>query len=66
MDPDSVKKYIGKRVRIILKNNYNYTAVIPAVSKWRNGKEFSVVDKFGKNADMDCDFIAFITEEEDR
>lgn len=62
MDAESVKKYIGKRCVIVLKNNYVYTAVIPPMTDW-TGSAFTITDKFGKSAEVDCDMIGFIQEE---
>ncbi|MFA6023105.1 MAG: hypothetical protein WC781_03380 [Candidatus Pacearchaeota archaeon] len=56
MDVESVKKYIGKRCKIVLKNNYNYTATIPKF----NGTSFEIIDKYGDMADVECDFIGMI------
>jgi ribosomal protein L21E len=58
MDEESIKKYVGKKVLIILKNSYQYTCIIPEFS----GKSFSVIDKFGERLDVSCDFINFIKE----
>lgn len=56
MDEEKVKKYIGKRVLIILKNSFQYTAVIPRFE----GSGFTITDKFKKRIEIECDFIAFI------
>jgi len=57
MDVEKIKKkYVGKKCRIVLKNNYNYTAVIPEF----NGDSFTINDKFGDSVEIDCDFIAII------
>lgn len=53
-----VKKYIGKKVLLILKNNYQYTVTIP----YFDGSSFEVVDKYGDNVEIECDFINFIKE----
>jgi len=56
MDAEKIRKHVGKKVLIILKNNFQYTAIIPNFS----GSEFTLVDKFGKEVDISCDYIAFI------
>lgn len=58
MEENTIKKYIGKKVLIILKNNFQYTIVIPEF----NGSSFSVKDKFGENIEISCEFINFIKE----
>ena len=62
MEVPVVLKYVGKRVRIVLKNNYNYTAVIPPKDKWSGEKSFSIRDKFGETVDIDCEMIGVINE----
>jgi len=56
MDIDVIKRNIGKHCKIILKNNYEYTAVIPDF----NGTSFEIKDKFNKTTIIECSFIAFI------
>ncbi len=58
MDAEIIKKYIGKKVLIVLKNDFQYTAIIP----YFEGKTFTITDKFGKNVDIDIDYVAFIRE----
>jgi len=58
MDAESVRELAGKLCRIILKNNYNYTAIIPKFV----GTTFTVKDKFGDTVRIDCDYIATIQE----
>jgi small nuclear ribonucleoprotein (snRNP)-like protein len=58
MDEDKVRKYVGKKVLVILKNNFQYTITIPRFE----GSSFNVKDKFGKEVDIECDFISFISE----
>lgn len=62
MEIKQVRNYIGKKCLIILKNNYNYTAVIPEF----NGSSFSITDIFGKVISIDCEFIAFINPKEEQ
>ena len=56
MEVENVKKYVGKRCRIILTNNYTYTAVIPDF----NGDAFTIKDKFGDEIEIDCKMIGII------
>lgn len=61
MDADGVKKYIGKKVFLELKNGFKFTAVIPDFS----GTSFEITDKYGQWAYIDCDSIALIYQRED-
>lgn len=58
MEENNIKKYIGKKVLIILKNDWQYTITIPEFV----GSSFSVKDKFGEKIEISCDFISFIKE----
>jgi len=58
MEENNIRKYIGKKVLIILKNNFQYTITIPEFY----GSSFSVEDKFGEHVEISCDFINFIKE----
>lgn len=60
MDEEEVKKYIGKKVLLILKNNYKFTVVIPEFS----GHSFSFSDKFNQRVTVECDMISMIYEKE--
>lgn len=60
MEVKVVLSYVGKRVRIVLKNNYNYTAIIPPKEKWGATQSFPIKDKFGENVDIDCSYIVII------
>ena len=61
MDIKEVKKYIGKKVLLILKNNYKFTTTIPKF----DGGSFSITDKYGEKASIDCDMISMIYEKGD-
>jgi len=61
MEPDKVNLYSGKRVLIILKNNWKFTTVIPKFE----GTSFEIIDKKGVKALIDCDMISMIYEKED-
>lgn len=58
MEKENVKEYEGKRVLLILKNNYKYTCIIPSFE----GNSFFIDDVFGERVLVDCDFIDFIRE----
>lgn len=58
MDAEQVRKHIGKKVILTLKNNFEYTCIIPSFF----GTGFSFIDKYGKQIDIECDYIAFIRE----
>jgi len=56
MEKQEVMKHIGKKVLIILDNDYKYTAVIPPFT----GDSFSIIDIFGEEISITCDFISAI------
>ena len=56
MEIIEVKKHIGKKCAIILKNNFCYTAVIPEFEN----SSFTIIGKFNDEVSIDCDFIVFI------
>lgn len=56
MERQEVIKHIGKKVLIILDNNYKYTAIIPPFE----GDSFSIIDIFGEEISITCDFISAI------
>ena len=56
MELNNVKKYVGKKCRIILKNNYNYTTIIPEL----DGETINFVDKYGDAVSIDCNVIGII------
>jgi len=58
MEENNVRKYIGKKVLIILKNNWRYTCLLPDFQ----GSSFSIKDKYGEIVEISCDFINFIKE----
>lgn len=61
MDEKQVKKYIGKKVLLILKNNYKFTTIIPNFK----GSSFDIIDKFGQKATIDCEMVSMIYEKGD-
>jgi len=61
MDVETVRRHVGKKVLIILNNNFQYTAIVPDF----NGSSFSITDKFGESIDIECNFISFIKEVEE-
>ena len=54
----NVKKYVGKKVLLELKNGFKFTAVIPDFS----GDSFEIIDKFNKNVSIDTSMIALVYE----
>ena len=58
MEEEQVKKYIGKKVLLILKNNYKFTTVIPKFE----GYSFEIIDKFGQKATIECAMVSMIYE----
>jgi hypothetical protein len=61
MDIKTLKKYSGRKVLLILKNNFNYTTVLPA----KFSEDFRILDKFGKSIVINADFVSAIREIED-
>lgn len=60
MDKKQIEKYTGKKVLLILKNNYKFTTIVPKFS----GDDFSIVDKFGQNVTINCDMVSMVYEKE--
>ena len=58
MQAEDVRKYVGKRVLIVLKNHFKYTAEIPFFL----GSTFTIKDKYGNEVTLDCDFILLISD----
>ena len=58
MEISKVKKYAGKEVYLILKNNFNYTCTLPKEIE----QDFTILDKYGHSIEINCDFISFIQE----
>lgn len=56
MQLSKVKKYGDKKVHIILKNGFKYTTILPKEIT----QDFTIVDKFGNEIEVNCDFITFI------
>lgn len=61
MDKEIIKKYAGKKCLIFLKNNFNYTTILPK----EINQDFTIIDKFGKTVEISCDFISSIQEARD-
>lgn len=59
MEIEVLRKLEGKRVRIILKNNFTYSYVILEITK---DNFVSFVDKFGENLIIDPDYISAVSE----
>ena len=58
MEEYEVQKYAGKKVLLVLKNNFKYTVELPL----NIGSSFSVVDKFNHQITISCDMIGLIQE----
>ena len=56
MNAEDLKKWIGKKVCLVLRNGFRYTTVIPEFS----GNLLEIVDKFGRNISLNCDSISVI------
>ena len=56
MKTDIIKKYAGKRVYMVLKNNFEYTTTLPDIIT----ENFTIIDKFGESIDIDCSIVSFI------
>jgi len=61
MEVVEVKQYIGKRVLIVLQNNFKFTFVMPEFE----GHVFSIVDKFGNKVTIECSLISLIYEKKE-
>ena len=60
MEKEQIKKYVGKKVLLILKNNYKFTVIIPEF----DGESFDITDKFGQQATIECEMVSMIYEKE--
>ena len=58
MDVEAIKRYKGKLVLLILKNNFKFTTIIPGFE----GNSFEITDKYGQKALIDCDMVSMIYE----
>lgn len=58
MELEKVRIYEGKRVYLILKNNFNYTCDFPKEIE----QDFKIVDKFGSEISINCEMVNFIQE----
>lgn len=56
MEVEKVKKYIGEKVLIVLRNNFKITCIIPNFS----GTSFETTDKFRERVTIECAMISFI------
>ena len=56
MEIEEVKKWIGKKVKIILKTGTIITGIIPQF----DGSSFSVNDMYEEDNSIDCNMIGFI------
>lgn len=62
MEEEEVKKHIGKKVLLILKNNYKFTLIIPDF----DGHSFTFFDKFDQKVTVECAMISMIYEKENQ
>jgi len=62
MRPEDLKQHEGKRCRLVMKNNYNYTTIILEVK----GDNITFTDKFGNIISVECEMIGVIEVLEDR
>jgi len=53
-----LKKYVGKYIKVELKNNYFYTGKVLGV----HDDDISIKDRNGKFVDISIDMISFIVE----
>ena len=60
MEVPIVLQHVGKLVRLVLSNSYNYTCVIPPKEQWPGVKSFVIIDKFGQEVIIDCECIMVI------
>ena len=58
MDVETVRKYAGKKVYLVLRNNFEYTTILPN----EIDNSFTIIDKFGDSVDIECEYISFIRE----
>ena len=61
MEEEKVKKYIGKKVLLVLNNGFKLTTTIPDF----DGDSFDVIDKYGCPATVECEMISLIVAQGD-
>ena len=59
MNIEKVRKYMGKKCLLILKNNFKITTVIPKF----DDDSFDCIDRYGKALTIECDMISLIYEQ---
>jgi len=59
---ENVRKHMGKRCLLILKNNFKITTVIPNF----DADSFDCVDRYGKALTVECDMISLIYEQDEK
>lgn len=57
MDEKEIRKYVGKKCLVSLKNGMTYTAVIPNFFN----DTITVIDKYDEEVSFICEFVAYIT-----
>jgi sRNA-binding regulator protein Hfq len=60
MNEEEVRKYVGKKVILFLKNGYKLTTAIPEFQ----GSSFTIIDKYSKEISLDCEAISIIIDNE--
>lgn len=58
MDKEKVQNYAGKKVFLVLKNDFKYTTTLPEDI----GDSFDIIDKFGDRATIECSMVTMIGE----
>jgi len=57
MYAEEMKKYEGKKVLLVLKNNFKYTTILP----YGIGTTFTIIDKYGREVTISCEIVQLIT-----
>ena len=58
MDVEEVRRYVGKKVLIVLNNGFKYTTILPSTIN----TTFTIKDKYDNYVTIDCDMIKLISE----
>ena len=61
MNEENIRKYVGQKVLLVLKNNFKYTVTIPKFT----GNDFTVIDKFGREIVINCEMVSMLGELEE-
>lgn len=60
MKLEEIRKYTGKKVLIVLKNNFKYSTVLPM----NIDETFTIIDRYGNELTIDCFMVGMIMESE--